>query len=96
VILGFREPLEFRPSYGFGPRPEFVPSTLTQEQLEPALPCLPSYDDFWQENTHSGEWKNMKNLFRDFDWGALQAFVAVVALPVMIIFGGFTILLWNN
>jgi hypothetical protein len=29
------------------------------------------------------------------DWGALQAFVAVIALPTMIIFGGFTILLFN-
>jgi hypothetical protein len=37
----------------------------------------------------------MKNLFRDFDWGALQAFIAAVTLPVMIIFGGFTILIFN-
>jgi hypothetical protein len=36
----------------------------------------------------------MKNLLRDFDWGALQAFIAVVALPSMVIFGGFTILIF--
>jgi hypothetical protein len=37
----------------------------------------------------------MKNLWKQMDWGALQAFVAVIALPTMIIFGGFTILLFN-
>jgi hypothetical protein len=37
----------------------------------------------------------MKNLWEQIDWQALQAFIAVVALPVMIIFGGFTILLFN-
>jgi hypothetical protein len=37
----------------------------------------------------------MKNLWDRIEWGALQALIAVVALPVMIIFGGFTILLWN-
>ena len=37
----------------------------------------------------------MKNLLKDFDWGALQALIAVVALPAMIIFGGFTIVIFN-
>ncbi len=37
----------------------------------------------------------MKKLLRDFDWAALQALIAVVALPVMIIFGSFTIVIFN-
>jgi hypothetical protein len=37
----------------------------------------------------------MKRLWDLIDWNALQGFIAVVALPVMIIFGGFTILIFN-
>ena len=37
----------------------------------------------------------MENLWDRIDWGTLQALIAVVALPVMIIFGGFTIVIFN-
>jgi hypothetical protein len=37
----------------------------------------------------------MKSLWEKIDWNALQAFIAVVALPTMIIFGGITILIFN-
>lgn len=35
----------------------------------------------------------MKRLWNQIDWGTLQALIAVVALPAMIIFGGITILI---
>jgi hypothetical protein len=37
----------------------------------------------------------MKRLWDLIDWNALQAFIAVIALPSMIIFGGITILIFN-
>ena len=37
----------------------------------------------------------MKRLFDFIDWNALQAFIAVIALPLMIIFGGFTVVIFN-
>jgi hypothetical protein len=37
----------------------------------------------------------MKRLFDFIDWTALQAFIAVIALPLMIIFGGFTVVIFN-
>jgi hypothetical protein len=37
----------------------------------------------------------MKRLWDLIDWNALQAFIAVVALPAMIIFGASTILIFN-
>lgn len=37
----------------------------------------------------------MKHLLKLIDWGTLQALIAVVALPAMIIFGGLTILIFN-
>lgn len=78
------------------PHPALIPITTPHLALKFGKIRLPSYDESQSSNCGFGEQTNMKNLFRDFDWGALQAFVAVVALPAMIIFGGFTILLWNN
>jgi hypothetical protein len=37
----------------------------------------------------------MKRLWDLIDWNALQAFIAVVTLPAMIIFGASTILIFN-
>jgi len=37
----------------------------------------------------------MKRLLEQIDWKALQAFIAVLTLPGMVIFGSITILLFN-
>jgi hypothetical protein len=37
----------------------------------------------------------MKKLLKDMDWGALQALIAVLTLPGMIVFGSMTILIFN-
>jgi hypothetical protein len=37
----------------------------------------------------------MNHLWKQIDWKALQAFIAVAALPAMIIFGAITILIFN-
>lgn len=42
-----------------------------------------------------GGHENMKRLFDQIDWKALQAFIMVMVLPVMVVFGGITILLFN-
>lgn len=36
----------------------------------------------------------MKELWNRIDWGTAQAFITVVSLPAMIIFGGLTIVLF--
>lgn len=37
----------------------------------------------------------MKRLWEQIDWKALQAFIAVLTLPAMVVFGSITILLFN-
>ncbi len=37
----------------------------------------------------------MKNLWDQIEWGPLQGLIAVIALPIMIIFGAITILIFN-
>ena len=37
----------------------------------------------------------MKRLWDEIDWKALQAFIAVLTLPAMVIFGSITIVLFN-
>lgn len=47
-----------------------------------------SNDDF-------GGQENMKRLFDQIDWKALQAFTMVLVLPAMVVFGSITVLLFN-
>ena len=42
-----------------------------------------------------GEKRNMKQVWNQIDWKALQAFVAVLTLPVMVVFGSITIVIFN-
>ena len=37
----------------------------------------------------------MKRLFDQIDWKALQAFIMVLVLPGMVVFGSITVLLFN-
>lgn len=42
-----------------------------------------------------GGQENMKRLFEQIEWKALQAFIAVLTLPGMVIFGSITVVLFN-
>ena len=37
----------------------------------------------------------MKNLLNQIDWKALQALIAVLTLPAMVVFGSATIVIFN-
>ncbi|CAN1495314.1 hypothetical protein MCEMIE24B_00334 [Microbacteriaceae bacterium] len=54
-----------------------------------------SYDIATIKERLLGEQKTVKKLWEQIDWKALQAFIAVLTLPAMVVFGSITILLFN-